>query len=119
MTGIDLILLIAIVVILVILIVLAVAETGLNRISAVKAQTLAESQPSKAADALQSLVEHPERFINPLLVTVTVLQTAQAFLTSILAGRLFGPWGVAGAFVLNVPTIFPPTELWPVRPNIR
>ena len=113
MTGIDLILLIAIVVILVILIVLAVAETGLNRISAVKAQTLAESQPSKAADALQSLVEHPERFINPLLVTVTVLQTAQAFLTSILAGRLFGPWGVAGAFVLNVIVFFVVAESMP------
>ena len=113
MTGLDLILLIGIVVILMILIVLAIAETGLNRISAVKAQAMAENEPSKSTDALVGLVEHPERFINPLLVTVTVLQTAQAFLTTILADRLFGPWGVAGAFVLNVIVFFVVAESMP------
>ncbi|MEM7285346.1 MAG: hemolysin family protein [Actinomycetota bacterium] len=113
MSGIDLVLLIGIVLILVVLIVLAIAETGLNRISTVKAQTMAEAEPSRSADALAELVEHPERFINPLLVTVTVLQTAQAFLTTILAGRLFGPWGVAGAFVLNVIVFFVVAESMP------
>ena len=113
MTGLDLMLLIGIVVILMILIVLAIAETGLNRISAVKAQAMAENEPSKSTDALVGLVEHPERFINPLLVTVTVLQTAQAFLTTILADRLFGPWGVAGAFVLNVIVFFVVAESMP------
>ncbi len=113
MTGTDIALLAAIVVILGALIVLAVAETGLNRISRVKAQAMAESGETKAGRALVSLVQHPERFINPLLVTVTALQTAQAFLTTILADRLFGAWGVAGAFVVNVVVFFVLAESMP------
>ncbi len=113
MTGTDIGLLVAIAAILLALIVLAVAETGLNRISRVKAQAMADSQSTKASRALVGLVEHPERFINPLLVTVTVLQTAQAFLTTILADRLFGAWGVAGAFVVNVVVFFVMAESMP------
>ena len=113
MTGIDIVLLIAILLILMVLIVLAIAETGLNRISPIKAQTLDENDGSKATRALVGLVEHPERFINPLLVTVTVLQTAQAFLTTILADRLFGAWGVLGAFVVNVIVFFVLAESMP------
>jgi putative hemolysin len=112
-TGTDIILLIAILVILLVLIVLAIAETGLNRISHVKAQALDDSHHSKSSRALVNLVEHPERFINPLLVTVTALQTAQAFLTTILADRLFGAWGVLGAFVLNVIVFFVMAESMP------
>ncbi len=113
MTGTDIALLVAILAILAVLVVLAVAETGLNRISRVKAQAMADSNESKAADALAHLVEHPERFINPLLVTVTALQTAQAFLTTILADSLFGAWGVIGAFVLNVIVFFVLAESMP------
>ncbi|MFV0306240.1 MAG: hemolysin family protein [Desertimonas sp.] len=113
MTGIDIWLLVAIIAILLVLIVLAIAETGLNRVSRVKAQALADSTDSKAAGALLDLVEKPERFINPLLVTVTVLQTGQAFLTSILANRLFGPLGQVGAFVINVVVFFVLAESMP------
>jgi len=111
--GADLILLVAILAILIVLVALAIAETGLNRISHVKAQALADSSESKSAQALVTLVEHPERFINPLLVTVTALQTAQAFLTTILADRLFGGWGVVGAFVINVVVFFVLAESMP------
>lgn len=113
MTGTDIGLLIAIVLILLALILLAVAETGLNRISRVKAQAMADADDTKASRALVGLVERPERFINPLLVTVTALQTAQAFLTTILANRLFGAWGVAGAFVVNVVVFFVMAESMP------
>ena len=113
MTGVELLLLVAILLILLVLVLLAVAETGLNRISRVKAQAIAEENDSRAARALVDLVEHPERFINPLLVTVTALQTAQAFLTTILADRLFGAWGVFGAFVLNVVVFFVLAESMP------
>ena len=99
MTGTDIWILIAIIVLLLVLVVLAAAETALNRISRVKAQALAEATGTKPAQALSRLVSHPERFINPLLVTVTVLQTGQAFLTSILADRLFGTTGLIVAFV--------------------
>ena len=113
MTTVDVWLLIAILAILVVLGVLAVAETGLNRISRVKAQAIADSTEDKSARALVNLVQHPERFINPLLVTVTALQTGQAFLTSILADRLFGAWGVVGAFVVNVVVFFVVAESMP------
>ncbi len=113
MTGTDIGLLVAILAILLVLIVLAAAETGLNRISRVKAQAIHDANDTKTSRALVDLVEHPERFINPLLVTVTALQTAQAFLTTILANRLFGAWGVAGAFVVNVIVFFVMAESMP------
>jgi putative hemolysin len=106
MTGTDIWMLIAIFVILFILGFLAIAETALNRISRVKAHAIADSQGSKAAQSLQRLVTHPERFINPLLVTVTVLQMGQAFLTTLVADSLFGASGVAVGFVLNVIVFF-------------
>ena len=71
-TTTDVLILAAIVVLVILLIVLAIAETGLNRISKVRAYTIDEMTPSRASKALVRLVEHPERFINPLLVTVTV-----------------------------------------------
>src|SRR5687768_2347486 len=112
-TGSDISMLIAIIVILFILGFLAIAETALNRISRVKAQAIADSQGSKAAQSLQRLVTHPERFINPLLVTVTVLQMGQAFLTTLVADSLFGAAGVAVGFVLNVIVFFVLAEAMP------
>jgi putative hemolysin len=98
---------------LIVLAFLAVAETALNRISRVKAQAIADSRETKSARALLRLVTHPERFITPLLVTVTVLQMGQAFLTTLLADRLFGAKGVAVGFVLNVIVFFVLTEAVP------
>jgi CBS domain containing-hemolysin-like protein len=112
-TGSDIGMLIAIVAILVVLAFFAIAETSLNRISRVKAQAIAESQRTKASQSLLRLVTHPERFINPLLVTVTVLQMGQAFLTTLLADSLFGATGVAVGFVLNVIVFFVITEAMP------
>lgn len=112
-TGVDSLMVVAIVLILVVLAFLAVAETSLNRISKVKAQALAESLDTKSAHALERLVTHPERFINPVLVTVTFLQTGQAFLTSLLADRMFGPIGVVVGFVVNVVLFFVLSEAMP------
>jgi CBS domain containing-hemolysin-like protein len=113
MTATDFWMLIAILAILVVLAYFAIAETALNRISRVKAQAIADSQGSKAARSLQRLVSQPERFINPLLVTVTVLQMGQAFLTTLVADSLFGAAGVAIGFVLNVIVFFVLTEAMP------
>jgi putative hemolysin len=112
-TTTDLLILLIIIVLLLLLMFLAAAETALNRISRVKAQSLAESRRTKAARSLERLVSHPERFINPLLVTITVAQTGQAFLTSILADRLFGSTGVIIGFVLNVIVFFVVAEAMP------
>ena len=112
-SGTDVWMLVAIVVLLLILAFLAMAETALNRISKVKAQAIADSVGSRSARQLARLAHHPERFINALLVTVTICQTAQAFLTSILADRLFGTVGLIVAFVLNVVVFFVLAEAVP------
>ncbi|MDF2731660.1 MAG: hypothetical protein K0S92_285, partial [Desertimonas sp.] len=113
MSATELWMLLAIFAILLVLAFLAVAETALNRISRVKARAISDSQDSKSARALLRLVTHPESFIIALLVTVTVLQMGQAFLTTLLADELFGAKGVAVGFVLNVIVFFVLTEAVP------
>ncbi|MGI9052403.1 MAG: hemolysin family protein [Ilumatobacteraceae bacterium] len=113
MTTIDLLMIVAILILLLLLVFLAAAETALNRISTVKAKALADSQRTKSAQALYRLVTHPERFINPVLVTITFLQTGQAFLTSIVADRLFGAPGLVVGFLLNVVLFFVIAESMP------
>ena len=114
MKGSDFLILAAILVLVVLLIVLAIAETGLNRISKVKAQAIDETRQTKSSKALLRLVERPERFINSLLVTVTAVQTVQVTLTTVLFVNLLG--GALGATVgaiVNTVVIFVLTESMP------
>ena len=111
-TGSDALLLATIIVLLVLLALLAVAETGINRISLHKAEAIAHDDP-KRGRALLRLVEEPEKFLNPVLLTVNILQTASAFLSTILLDRLFGTWGLVIGFVLNVGILFVFTEAIP------
>ncbi len=97
--------LITILILLGFLIFLSIAEMGLSRVSKPKAQALADSG-AKGGQALLALVTHPERWVNPLLLAVNVSQTVQATLTGVVAGRLFGPAGVAIGVVLNVVVFF-------------
>jgi putative hemolysin len=91
--------------ILVMLSFLAIAETAINRISLPRAQSLAERH-GKSGRLLLRLVQEPERFLNPVLLTVNVAQTVQAVLTGIVAERLFGVVGVLVGTVLNVIVFF-------------
>jgi putative hemolysin len=111
-TGSDALLLATIIVLLVLLALLAVAETGINRISLHKAEAISHDDP-KRGRALLRLVEEPEKFLNPVLLTVNILQTASAFLSTILLDRLFGTWGLVVGFVLNVGILFVFTEAIP------
>ena len=88
----DALILAALVVLFVLLALLGVAETGINRISQHKAEALAHEHPRRGR-ALQRLVEEPEKFLNPVLLTVNILQTATASLSTFLFTRLFGTWG--------------------------
>ena len=97
--------LIGILILLGILMVLSIAEMGLSRVSKPKAQALADSG-ARGGAALLALVTHPERWVSPLLLSVNVCQTVQATLTGVVAGRLFGPAGVAIGVVLNVVVFF-------------
>ena len=108
----DLWMLVAIGIILVILAFLAIAETSISRMNVVKAQTLAE-QGRRSGRLLMRLVERPERFLNPVLLTVNVLQTIQAVLTGIVADHLWGVAGVLVAIVVNVILFFVLAESLP------
>jgi putative hemolysin len=102
----------AIVVLLGILVVLAVAETSLTRVNRVKVITLVEEE-RRGARALARLIEHPERFLNSILLLVKVCQTVTAILVGFVAGRLFGAIGVVLGAFLNVVVLFVLTEAAP------
>ena len=108
----DVWMIVAIGCILVVLAFLAIAETAISRMNVVKAQTLAE-RGKASGRLLMRLVERPERFLNPVLLTVNVLQTVQAVLTGIVADHLWGVAGVVIAIVVNVIVFFVLAESLP------
>ncbi len=110
--GTDVLMLVVIFVMLLVLIFLAVAEMGLSKMTKPKAAALAE-EGRRSGPALVKLVDHPERWVNPLLLTVNICQTVQATLTGIVSGRLFGAWGVAIGVTLNVIVFFVLAEAVP------
>jgi putative hemolysin len=85
--------------------VLAMAETSLTRTNRIKALTLAEEN-RRGANALVRLVEHPERFLNPVLLLVLLCHLVAATLVGVVAERLFGPVGVGIATALEVVIVF-------------
>jgi CBS domain containing-hemolysin-like protein len=84
---------------------LAAAETSLVRTSKVKARSLADDQ-RRGAGSLVRLVEHPQRFLNPLLLLVLICQLVSATLIGLLADQWFGVWGVLAGTVFEVVVIF-------------
>ena len=83
----------------------AMAETSLTRISRIKAITM-EEEGRRGAARLTSLVEHPERFLNPVLLLVLVCHIIAATLVGALAEQLFGALGVVVAIFFEVVVIF-------------
>jgi CBS domain containing-hemolysin-like protein len=100
----DVWMLVGIVSILIMLSMLSLAEMGLSRITKPKAAALVD-KGHKSSKALVRLVSEPERWVNPVLLTINVLQTVQAFLTGIVSSR-FGFVGVLVGLVLNVIVFF-------------
>ncbi len=104
--------LLVILILFVVSIVLAVAETALTRMSVHKAQALVdEGRPG--ANRVLKLVQHPESFLNVVLLVVLVCQLVQATLIGIVASRLFGSIGVAVATFFNVVVVFVIAEAAP------
>ena len=104
-TTADVWMIVAIAFLFVVLVFLSVAEMSLSRMSKPKAQALADTG-QRGGSSLVGLVSRPERWVNPLLLSVNVAQTIQATLTGVVAGRLFGAPGVAIGVVLNVVVFF-------------
>ena len=85
--------------------ILALAETSLVRTSKVKAKSLADDG-RRGARPLVRLVEHPEQFLNPVLLLVLICQLVSATLVGVLASQWLGAWGVLAATVFEVVVIF-------------
>ena len=103
--AVDWALIAAIAVLLAVSGVLALAETSLVGTTRAKAKALLDSH-RHGARPLARLVEHPQQFLNPILLLVLVCQLVSATLVGVLAAQWFGPLGVVGATVFEVVVIF-------------
>jgi len=101
----DWLLIAVIVVLLAISGLLALAETSLTRMSRVKAKALL-GQHRRGARQLVRLVEHPEQFLNAVLLLVLVCQLVSATLVGVLAERWVGALGVLLGTIFEVVVIF-------------
>ena len=101
----DWLLLAVIVVLLAISGVLSLAETSLVRTTRVKAKALLDDH-RRGARQLVRLVEHPEQFLNPVLLLVLVCQLVSATLVGVLASQWLGALGIALGTVFEVVVIF-------------
>ncbi|MDP1793893.1 MAG: hemolysin family protein [Acidimicrobiales bacterium] len=82
----------------------AMAETALTRMSRHKATMMAdEGRPG--GKELARIAEHPERFINPILLIVLACHLAAATLVGVLTEPL-GPWGIVGGIAIEIGVIF-------------
>jgi len=97
---------------------LALAETSLVRTSKVKAHTL-EEQGRKGSRPLARLVEHPEGFLNPVLLLVLICQLVAATLVGVLAARWFHSIGIVIATVFEVVVVFVVFEAVPKNFAVR
>jgi magnesium and cobalt exporter, CNNM family len=111
-TGVDWLLVGIVVVLLAASAGLAMAETSLIRTSKAKAKSL-EDEGRRGSHRLVRLVEHPEQFLNVVLLLVLVCQLLVATIVGILAERFFGAWGVAAAIVFEIVVIFVLAEALP------
>ncbi len=111
-TGGDIALIVTIVVLLIITTFLALAETALTRTTRSKAQALSELEGARGR-RLFWLVERPERFLNPVLLTLLICQLVGATLLGILADHWFAAWGVVIATIINVVVVFTVAEAAP------
>ncbi|MDP9441993.1 MAG: hemolysin family protein [Actinomycetota bacterium] len=111
MTGTDVAILVAVVGLILLAGFFALAETSLTRVNRIKVVTL-QDEGRRGARVLARLVEHPERFLNPVLLLVLTCHVVASILVGILFER-FGAVGVALATVVEVSVIFVLAEAAP------
>ena len=78
-----------------------------------------EERPRKGARRLERLVEHPEGFLNPVLLLVLVCQLVAATLVGVLAARWFHSIGIVIATVFEVVVVFVVFEAIPKNYAVR
>jgi CBS domain containing-hemolysin-like protein len=108
----DLIMVVVVIALIGLAAILAMAETALTRTNRIRALTLAE-EGKKGAGSLLKLVEHPERFLNPLLLLLLLCHLGAASIVSLLAEQWAGALGVALGILFEVVVIFVLAEAIP------
>ncbi|MDQ1374528.1 MAG: magnesium and cobalt exporter, family, partial [Actinomycetota bacterium] len=83
----------------------ALAETALTRLNKVKARTLAE-EGRRRGRVLLKLIDHPETFLNIVLLLLLTCHLAASALLTILTERHFGAAGVIIGLIIEVVVIF-------------
>jgi CBS domain containing-hemolysin-like protein len=84
---------------------LALSETSLTRVNRLKAVTLLEGKRRGSAH-LAKLVEHPERFLSPLLLLILICHLVAATLLGVVADRQLGGAGLFAVTVGQVIIVF-------------
>ncbi|MEY2424713.1 MAG: magnesium and cobalt exporter, family [Actinomycetota bacterium] len=84
---------------------LALAETSITRMSKHKATVLADEGKRGAASLLR-ITEHPERFLNPVLLVILGCHLAVGSLVGLIAERQFGAWGFALGIMFEIALLF-------------
>ena len=92
--------------------VLAMAETALTHLPRAKALALVE-EGRRGAASLERLLEHRERYLNPILLLVLMCHLATATLVALQAESRFGPAGIALATFLELLVLFVISEAAP------
>jgi putative hemolysin len=90
----------------------AMAETSLTRMTRLRAGTLADEK-RRGADALTRLVNHPERFLNPLLLMILACHFAISTLVAMLVKSSIPGWATAIVVFAEVIIVFIFTEAGP------
>ena len=93
---------------------LAAAETALTRISAARAETLAEGG-RRGAEILRNLITHRASVLNPVLFVAFACQIGAATLVAVLADRRWGTGGLVIVFVVELLVLFVVAEALPKR----
>lgn len=92
--------------------ILAMAETALTHLPRAKALALVE-EGRRGAPSLERLLEHRERYLNPVLLLVLTCHLATATLVGIQAESSFGAGGIALAAFFELLVIFVISEAAP------
>ncbi len=84
---------------------LAMAETSITRMSRHKATVFAD-EGKRGAKELLRITEHPEKYLNPVLLVVLASHLAVATLVGLVAEQAFGTWGVLLGVLFEVGFLF-------------
>ena len=103
---------IAVVVLVAFAALLAAAETALTNLPRAKALALAE-EGRRGAPSLLRLLEHRERYLNPVLLLILLCHLTTAAMVGIVANSYVGPVGIALSVVVVAVVIYVVAEAAP------